>query len=154
VLFILVSIIAVGTNPFEQAFLTQPSSLKVQQMSLQSDQDFDEARAKAEVLDRNRVRAAAKLPALSVEDQLQRMKAAYDQKRFEEFMRSPLKEVVEQKLLARMRRRGGDPEWLPTGFLSGGGYLFYVRVRKIMIRVYRMARRRNPRTNPASIIGS
>jgi hypothetical protein len=121
-------------------------------MTLQSDQDFDEARAKAEVLDRKRVRAAAKLPALSVEDQLQRMKAAYDQKRFEEFMRSPLKEVVEQKLLARMRRRGGDPEWLPTGFLSG--YLFYVRVRKIMIRVYRTSRRRNPRTNPASIIGS
>jgi hypothetical protein len=116
--------------------------------------DFDEARAKATIGERNRIREAAKLPALSVKQELQRMKAAYDQNRFEEFMRSPLKEVVEQKLLARMRRRGGDPEWLPTGFLSGGGYLFYVRVRKIMIRVYRIARRRNPRTNPASIIGS
>ena len=111
-------------------------------MSLRSDQraGFDDARARAEVFDRNLIRAAAKLPVLSVEEQLERMKTAYDQHRFEEFMRSPLRDIVEQKLLARMRRRGGDPEWLPTGFLSGGGYLFYVRVRKIMIRVYRMAR--------------
>jgi hypothetical protein len=110
--------------------------------------------ARAEVLDRNRIREAAKLPALCVEEQLRRMRAVYDQNRFEEFMRSPLKEIVEERLLASMRRRGGDPDWIPTGFLSGGGYLFHVRVRKIMIRVYRMARRRNPRTNPASIIGS
>jgi hypothetical protein len=117
-------------------------------MSLQSYQrapqvGFDDARARAEVLERNLIREAAKLPALSVEEQLRRMRAVYDQHRFEEFMRSPLKEIVEQKLLDRMRRRGGNPEWVPTGFLSGGGYLFYVRVRKIMMRVYRMARRRN-----------
>jgi hypothetical protein len=102
--------------------------------------DFDEARAKATIGERNRTRETAKLPPLSVKQELQRMKAAYDQNRFEEFMRSPLKEVVEQKLLARMRRRGGDPEWLPTGFLSGGGYLFHVRVRKIMKRLYRRRR--------------
>jgi hypothetical protein len=116
------------------------------QITLHPDQndpqsDVDEARARAVIVERNRIRETAQLPALSVEEQFQRMKAAYDQNRFEEFMRSPLKEVVEQKLLARMRKRGGDPEWLPTGFLSGGGYLFYVRVRKIMMRVYRMARR-------------
>jgi hypothetical protein len=109
-------------------------------MSVQSDQDFDEPRAKGEVLDRNRIRQAAKLPALSVEEQLQRMKAAHDKSRFEEFMRSPLKEVVEQKLLDRMRKRGGDPERLPKGFLSGGGYLFYVRVRRVMKRLYRRRR--------------
>ena len=90
-------------------------------MSLQSYQrapqvGFDDARARAEVLERNLIREAAKLPALSVEEQLQRMRAVYDQNRFEEFMRSPLKEIVEQKLLDRMRRRGGNPEWVPTGF--------------------------------------
>ena len=111
-------------------------------MSLQSDQDapqvgFDDARARAEVFDRNLIRAAAKLPVLSVEEQLERMKTAYDQHRFEEFMRSPLREIVEQRLLDRTRRRGGDPEWLPTGFLSGGGSLFYVRVRRVMRRLYR-----------------
>jgi hypothetical protein len=63
-------------------------------MSLQSDRDspqvgFDDARARAEVLERNLIREAAKLPVLSVKEQLQRMKNAYDQKRFEEFMRSP-----------------------------------------------------------------
>jgi hypothetical protein len=114
-------------------------------MSLESDRDspqvgFDDARARAEVLDRNRIREAAKLPALSVEEQLQRMKAAYDQSRFEEFMRSPLREIVERRLLDRMRRQEGDPEWLPTGLLSGGGYLFHVRVRKIMKRLYRQKR--------------
>jgi hypothetical protein len=54
-------------------------------MSLQSDQDapqvcFDDARARGEILERNRIREAAKLPALSVEEQLQRMRAVYDQK--------------------------------------------------------------------------
>jgi hypothetical protein len=126
-------------------------------MSLQSDQDapqvgFDDGSARAEVLDRNRIREAAKLPALSVEEQLQRMKAAYDKNRFEEFMRSPLKQVVEQKLLARMRRRGGNPEWRPSGFLTGGGYLFYLRVRKVMKRVYWMAGDGTPRTDPATNI--
>jgi hypothetical protein len=53
-------------------------------MSLQSDQDapqvcFDDARARGEILERNRIREAAKLPALSVEEQLQRMRAVYDQ---------------------------------------------------------------------------
>jgi hypothetical protein len=62
-------------------------------MSLQSDQDarqvgFDDARARAVIVERNRIRETAQLTALSVEEQLQRMKAAYDQNRFEEFMRS------------------------------------------------------------------
>jgi hypothetical protein len=113
-------------------------------MSLKPEQDlpqgFDDARAKAEVLDRNRIREAAKLLALSVEEQLQRMRAVYNQNQFEEFMRSPLKEIVEQRLLNRMRKRGGDPDWLPTGFLSGGGYLFHVRVRRVMKRLYRQKR--------------
>ena len=61
-------------------------------MSLLSDQrapqvGFDDARVRAEVLDRNRIREAAKLPALSVEEQLQRMRAVYDQNRSEELMR-------------------------------------------------------------------
>jgi hypothetical protein len=46
-------------------------------MSLQSYQrapqvGFDDARARAEVLERNLIREAAKLPALSVEEQLRR----------------------------------------------------------------------------------
>jgi len=54
-------------------------------MSLQSDQDapqvcFDDARARGKIFERNRIREAAKLPALSVEEQLQRMRAVYDQK--------------------------------------------------------------------------
>jgi hypothetical protein len=115
-------------------------------MSIQSDQHapqvgFDDARARAEILERNRIREAVKLPALSVKEQLQKMMVAYDQNQFEEFMRSPLGEIVEQKLLARMRKRRGDPEWLPRGFLSSGGYLFHVRVRKIMKRLYRQRER-------------
>jgi hypothetical protein len=87
-------------------------------MSLQSDRDlpqvgFDDARARAAIGERNRIREAAKLPALSVKEQLQRMKAAYDQNRFEEFMRSPLREMVQQRLLDRMRR----PEAIQSGYL-------------------------------------
>jgi hypothetical protein len=96
-------------------------------MSLKPEQDFplvgfDDARARSEVLEGNRIRQAAKLPALAVDQELQRMKAAYDQNRFEEFMRSPLKEVVEQKLLARMRRRGGNPEQGASQLLSFSHY--------------------------------
>jgi hypothetical protein len=98
-------------------------------MTLHPDQndpqsDFDEARARAVIVERNRIRETAQLPALSVEEQFQRIKAAYDQNRFEEFMRSPLKEVVEQKLLARMRKRGGDPEWLPTDHAIYAGMIW------------------------------
>lgn len=98
---------------------------------------FDEIRAVAEIEARNRFRKEAQLPPLSVDDEIRRLRCAYQEKQFENFMASPQRDIVESRLLARMRRELGNPHWRPTGFLSGGGYAFNVRVRKVMKRLYR-----------------
>jgi hypothetical protein len=51
-------------------------------------------------------------------------------------MQGPLREIVETRLLAKIRRKSGNPYWRPTGVLSGGGLSFHVRVRKVMKRLY------------------
>ena len=94
-----------------------------------------------EVEERNRLRAEAGLPLLSVATEVRRRyenKLADD---FEQFMlKSPIRKRIEAKLLARCRRLRGDPDWRPTGFLSGGGYWFYVQVRKTMTFLWRRRR--------------
>ncbi|MGA8691691.1 MAG: hypothetical protein WB662_17760 [Methyloceanibacter sp.] len=105
---------------------------------------FDTAKAVAEVEERNRLRKEVQLPLLSVEQELQRQKAAHerkrtaeDEKRFEVFMQSALRQAVEDNMLAKLRKRRGDQQWKSTGFLSGGGFAFYVRGRRVMKRLYR-----------------
>jgi hypothetical protein len=98
---------------------------------------FDVKRATAEIEKRNRLRREAQLPPLSLDDEIRRLKCAHQEKQFENFMVSPLRDIAESRLLARMRRKLGNPHWRPTGFLSGGGYAFNVRVRKVMKRLYR-----------------
>jgi hypothetical protein len=98
---------------------------------------FDEKSAVAEIEEPNRLRREAQLPPLPLDDELQRLRAAHDEKMFDIFMVGPLREIVESHLLTKMRRKTGDPKWRPTGFLSGGGFAFNVRVRKVMKRLYR-----------------
>src|SRR5258708_3503340 len=110
---------------------------------------FDIHQARHEIEERNRIRGEAKLPLLSVVPELRRL---YEIKRkrdseqreneFEQFFQtSPVRKRLEQKLLNRGRRLRGDPDWKPTGMLSGGGWAFYIRTRKIMRRIWRMQRR-------------
>jgi hypothetical protein len=98
---------------------------------------FDEKRAIAEIEERNLLRGEAQLPPLSLNDEIRRLRRAHHKKQFENFSMGPMGEIVESRLLAKMRRKLGDPQWRPTGFLSGGGLAFNIRVGKVMKRLYR-----------------
>src|ERR1700730_2217565 len=91
-------------------------------------------KARLEIEERNRIRAEAKLPLLAVANETRHLQRESE---FEQFFRtSPLRKRVEQKLLNRMRRMRGDSRWQATGLLSGGGWAFYNRTRKIMRRIW------------------
>jgi hypothetical protein len=89
-----------------------------------------------EVADRNRVRQEAGLPLLSVPKELGRMKEAADAKKFRNFADAYRKRIY-HKMLARVRRRCGDPQWAPTGILSGGGLWFDARVEEQLTKLFR-----------------
>jgi hypothetical protein len=99
---------------------------------------IDLAQARHEIEKRNRIRAEAKLPMVSVAAELRRLYEVHRQNEFEPFfVTSHLRNRVEQKLLNRERRLRGEPKWKPAGVLSDGGWAFYVRTRKIMRRIWR-----------------
>jgi len=105
---------------------------------------FDKRAAHREIEKRNRLRAKAKLPLVSVEEELRRCEEAAIQKERDDFVhRSPLRQRVSDKLLNRIRRRLRNPEWRPRGMLSGGGYAFYVAVNNRMRRIWRWRHRRD-----------
>jgi hypothetical protein len=111
---------------------------------------FDIAQARHEIEKRNRIRGEAKLPPVSVVAELRRLyevqrKRDFERREneFEQFLQtSPIRKRLEQKLLERGRRLRGEPDWKPNGMLSGGGWAFYVRTRKIMRRIWWMQRQR------------
>jgi hypothetical protein len=64
------------------------------------------------------------------------MKEAADAEKFRNFAEAHRKSVC-QKMLARVRRRCGDPHWAPTGMLSGGGLWFGAQVDEQLTKLYR-----------------
>ncbi len=104
----------------------------------------DKRSARRELEKRNRLRAKAKSPLCSMEEELRRCEEAAIQKKRDDFVhRSPLRQRVSDKLLNRIRRRLKNPEWRPTGVLSGGGYAFYVAVDNRMRRIWRCRHRQD-----------
>ena len=101
-------------------------------------------RSDQEILDdierRNDIRRAAFLPLLQVEKEFSRIKGLKEDseraKKFKEFS-GPLKQRVREKLLAGMRRERSDPNWNPTGVLSGGGLLFSTLVNARLHKLYK-----------------
>jgi hypothetical protein len=89
-----------------------------------------------EIADRNRIRHEAGLPLLSVPKELRRMKEAGDAEKFRKFADAHRKSVHDE-MLVRARRQCADPNWAPTGVLSGGGLAFGAQVDEQMRRVYR-----------------
>jgi len=87
------------------------------------------ARHIEEITARNRIRAEACLPLLSIPKELRRMKEAADATEFERFAahhsQSAWKEVLEP-----VRKAKGDPTWRPTGWMEGLGY--QARVSKLL----------------------
>jgi hypothetical protein len=116
---------------------------------------FDIHQRRHDIEGRNRIRVEAKLPMVSVAAELRHLYKVHQQSEFEQFFQSsPIRQRVEQKLLNRIRRLQNDPRWMPTGVLSGGGFAFYARARKVMKRVWRMQRqermREHRRRDPGS----
>jgi hypothetical protein len=105
-------------------------------------QMFDIAKARAEIEQRNRLRAEPLLPLLSMARELRKLYTVEREAEFEAFCNtSPLRKQVEAKLLARIRRQRRDPEWKPTGMLSGGGWAFSLRTMKLMRRIWQISGR-------------
>lgn len=97
----------------------------------------DAERLTKEVEERNLLRAAANLPLIDLDDELEKVGAINYEKCFEEFFEtSPLRQAIEAQVLAEMRRENGDEQWRPAGMLGGGGMLFYTRVRNAMIELF------------------
>jgi hypothetical protein len=81
-----------------------------------------------EVERRNRLRREFGLPPVELQPELDRVRRVRECRAFQQWMRSPLRYRVEQKLLQRQRRRRNDSTWRPTGFLSGGGWGFHAKL--------------------------
>ena len=86
------------------------------------------------------------LPLLQVENEFSRIKGLKEDseraRKFKEFS-EPLKQRVRERMLARMRRERGDPNWNPTGVLSGGGLLFSTLVNARLHKLYKRLDRRS-----------
>ncbi len=101
---------------------------------------FDKQAARAEIEKRNLIRAEARLPLLSIFGEMEKLTRNYNETRWQAFLNSPLRIRVYEKMLARERRRRGNPAFTPTGMLSGGGWSFSIRVEHQMEKLYRRFR--------------
>jgi hypothetical protein len=115
--------------------IAQPT--KVSSLSSAAAEPFDSVTVLRlrEIAERNRIREEAGLPILSVPKELRRMKEAADTEKFRKFADAHRKRVYD-KMLARTRRRCGDPNWAPTGMLSGGGMWFDIHVERQTRKLY------------------
>jgi hypothetical protein len=73
---------------------------------------FNLEQSRAEIENRNEIRREANLPSVSIPGELRRLYQHRLQTDFEQFFQiSPIRKRVEQKLLTRIRRMRGDPDW-------------------------------------------
>jgi hypothetical protein len=89
---------------------------------------------------RNAIRAEAKLPLVDIALKLAQAARIEQAAAFDNWAEQnrELRRRIEAKVLARARRKRGDPNWWPSGYLSGGGLSFGLVVRKVLKRIYRM----------------
>jgi hypothetical protein len=76
------------------------------------------ARRIEEVIARNRIRAEACLPLLSIPKELRRMKEVADAAKFEAFA-DDHRTAVWNEILATKREATGEPNWRPSGWMEG-----------------------------------
>jgi hypothetical protein len=76
------------------------------------------ARHIEEITARNRIRAEACLPLLSIPKELRRMKEAADAAAFEAFADANRGTVLDE-VLTTMREARGEPNWHPSGWMEG-----------------------------------
>ncbi len=90
----------------------------------------------AEITARNNLRTEFGLPLLSIPKELRRIKTGEAYARFATFSQI-FRKRVQEKMLARIRRRIGDPDWKPNGMMAGMGFEYEVsrEVRKVYGRI-------------------
>jgi hypothetical protein len=77
------------------------------------------------------------LPRLDVAKELARMERIAREQEIAAFVYgSPLRARAHAKFLDFIRRRRGEPDWVPSGILSGCGWPFSLGVDKIMRRLW------------------
>src|ERR1700682_3365957 len=106
-----------------------------------------DAEALAEVKRRNRFRAQFGLHPVDPEQELDRLHQIRERRELEQSMQSPLRYRAEHKLLLRVRRRSNNPNWEPTGMLSGGGLAFHVALAKQIQKLRGRLARSSPSLN-------
>jgi len=79
------------------------------------------ARRIEEIIARNRIRAEAWLPLLSIPKELRRMKEVAVAARFEAFANAH-RATVWDEVLATKREERGEPNWHPSGWMEGMGF--------------------------------
>ena len=79
------------------------------------------ARRLEEIAERNRIRQDARLPLLSIAEELRRMKEADDAAEFQAFA-AIHREAAWDEVLASVRQARGEPDWRPRGWMEGLGY--------------------------------
>jgi hypothetical protein len=79
------------------------------------------ARRIEEINARNRIRAEACLPLLSIPKELRRMKETDDAAAFETFA-AVHRGAVWDEVLAVKREASGEPTWQPSGWMEGMGF--------------------------------
>jgi hypothetical protein len=87
------------------------------------------ARRVEEIIARNRIRAEACLPLLSIPKELRRMKTVDDAAELERFA-AHHSEAIWEEVLAPVREAKGNPHWRLTGMMEGLAY--QARVSKIL----------------------
>jgi hypothetical protein len=104
---------------------------------------FDIRQAKNEIAARNALRRRYGLRALSIRQELRKMKVAAQEQDFERFIaeNTALWERVSAHVLARMRRERRNPAFVPSGMLRNGGLEHGLRVDRILRWFWRRSRK-------------
>ncbi len=91
-----------------------------------------------EIEARNVIRKEAHLPLLDVAKELAHLEQVARAREIENFVRnSPLRTRVQAKCLFLIRKRREEPDWIPRGFLSGGGLAFSLGVDRVMRNLWK-----------------
>ena len=101
--------VSAGAVPVPSILTSEPSPLNVCAAT---------ARRIEEITARNRIRAEACLPLLSIPKELRRMKEADDDTEFEAFA-DVHRGAVWDEVLATRREARGEPNWHPLGWMGG-----------------------------------
>ena len=101
--------VSAGAVPVPSILTSEPSPLNVCAAT---------ARRIEEITARNRIRAEACLPLLSISKELRRMKEADDAAAFEAFADAN-RGTVWDEVLATKRKARGEPNWHPSGWMEG-----------------------------------